>query len=148
MMHFFNKQAVSLQRTLVFFVFVGTMVAAPFTLAYAASKPDTYTGLVKCSGVLVDKNKEVQCNFSTLISGISSIINWMFAISVPLAVALFAYAGIKYMSGKEDNIKSAKEIFKNVAIGFILMLVAYTLVHTLVSWVVDPTFGAESLLGN
>lgn len=148
-MHFFNKYLFTIKKAFVLLFCTGLMLSAPFTTVYGASAPDNYSGLVKCSGVTVDGNKsEVQCNFTTLIGSITSIINWMFAISVPVAVALFAYAGIKYMSGKEDNISSAKDIFKNVAIGFILMLVAYTLVHTLVSWLVDPSFGAESLLGN
>ena len=132
-------------KKLLTIAFVLTAAATIPTFAFAANVPDNYSGLVKCSGVKVNAN-EVECNFQTLISSIGSIINWLFFISVPIAVALFAYAGILHMSGKSDNKDKAKDIFKNVAIGFILMLIAFVVVQTLVGWVVDPSFGATTFL--
>ena len=108
-------------------------------------KADNYSGLVKCSGVK-SASTDVECNFTYAISSIATLINWAFYVSIPVAVALFSWAGILYMSGVESKIKQAKTIFQNVAIGFIIALVAFTVVHTLVGWLVNPNIGAESLL--
>jgi|GEM_PF-954760 hypothetical protein len=105
-----------------------------------------YTGLVKCSGVPI--NGETPCNFQTFISMVGTTINWLFVIAIPVAVALFAYAGLLYMSGKDENKKKARTIFLNVAIGFIIMLVMFVVVKTVVGWVVNPGFGATTFLGS
>jgi hypothetical protein len=112
-----------------------------------ATQPNTvkldYSGLVQCDGVVntkdpLEKDRNRVCNFVELFSMVKYIINWMFFISVPLATALFAYAGFLYMTGKEKNIGTAKSIFSSVGTGFIIMLVAWFAVVTLVSWFVSP----------
>jgi len=109
-----------------------------------ATQPNTvkldYSGLVQCDGVLdpSEKDRTNVCNFVALFSMVKYIINWMFFISVPLATALFAYAGFLYMTGKEKNIGTAKDIFSSVGTGFIIMLVAWFAVITLVGWFVSP----------
>jgi hypothetical protein len=124
----------------------------PTAHAYTA---DNYSGLVKCSGVTIQQltqgqqsSTEVACSFQTLISMIGTTINWLFVIAIPVAVVLFAWAGLLYISGKDDNKKKAKNIFLNVAIGFIIMLVMFVVVKTVVGWVVDPSFGATTFLGS
>jgi hypothetical protein len=102
------------------------------------------TGLVRCSGVAT--SGETVCNFQAFISMIGTVINWLFATSVPVAVALFAYAGLLYMSGKDSNKSKAKTIFLNVAIGFTIMLVAFVFVDTLVGWVANAGIGATTFL--
>ncbi len=125
-----------------------TLFGMPKALTLA-STPDVYTGLVKCSGI-VQNPGEVECNFQTFVGEIATGINWLFYISIPFAVALFSYAGLLYMSGKQGNGNKdkAKDIFKNVAIGFVIMLISYTCIETLISWVVDPSFGVGALLGS
>jgi hypothetical protein len=118
-----------------------------FPVVTHASTPDNYSGLVKCSGV-VQNNGEKLCNFQTFISMVGTTINWLFVIAIPVAVALFAWAGLLYMSGKDDNKKQARTIFLNVVIGFIIMLVAFVVVKTLVGWVVNSSFGATTFLGS
>jgi hypothetical protein len=120
--------------------------------AAPAQTADNYSGLVKCSGVVATDSSgqplpgEVPCDFNYFIITVANLINWGFYIALPIAVVLFAYAGILYISGVESNIKKAKAIFLNVGIGFIIMLVAFTAVHTLLGWLVNPNIGAESLL--
>jgi hypothetical protein len=107
-----------------------------------------YSGFVKCDGVVKpsESGRQVTCTFGALIDTIIKAINWMFVISVPLAVALFAYAGLLYMTGQEGKIKEAKAIFSSVAIGFIIMLTAWFAVRQVVSWFVkDAT--ATTFLG-
>jgi hypothetical protein len=123
------------------------------TSATAAATPDNYKGLVICTGVLKKdaqgntiQNGEVECDFNYFIKTIANLINWGFYISIPIVVVLFSWAGLLYISGVENNISRAKGIFLNAMIGFIIMLIAFTAVHTLVGWLVDPSIGAESLL--
>jgi hypothetical protein len=77
---------------------------------------------------------------------IVKLINWLFSISTAIAVALFAWSGILYMTGKSANISKAKSVFTSVGIGFIIMIVAWLAVYTAVKWIVDPNFGATSLI--
>jgi hypothetical protein len=125
---------------------LGSANGAPGSAATAPATKDNYSGLVKCSGVALAG--ETECNFNTLISTIANLINWAFYISLPIAVALFSWAGILYISGVESNISKAHAIFLNTAIGFIIMLVAFTCVHTVLGWLVDPSIGSETFLSN
>lgn len=126
-----------------------TNIAAPA----AAAEPQStgaYSGLVKCTGVLPipNPNHEVLCSFNMAVTAIADLINWLFLISVPIAVALFAYAGVLYITGMEKNITKAHGIFQKTMIGFIIMLVAFTVVHTLILWFANPGIGAETFLNH
>jgi hypothetical protein len=103
-----------------------------------------YGGFVICDGYAKPGTGEVQCNFSYLMKTIVNVFNWLFYISLPIAVGLFAYAGILYTTTVEGNIKKARKIFLNAGIGFIIMLVAFTVVNTVVSWVISSQFSLES----
>ena len=106
-----------------------------------------YGGLVICDGVVTDADKAngaVTCDFNYLIKTIVNVFNWFFIMTIPIAVGLFTYAGILYITGVEGNIKKAKKIFLNVGIGFIIMLVAFTVVHTVLSWVISDQFGLDT----
>ncbi len=125
---------------------VGTLVFLSlftFVLRPEASHA-AYGGLVICDGVADPAKGEVTCDFNYLIKTIVNLFNWFFIMTIPIAVGLFAYAGILYITGVEGNIKKAKKIFQNVGIGFIIMLVAFTVVHTVLSWVVSDQFGLDS----
>jgi hypothetical protein len=56
------------------------------------------------------------------------------------------YGGYLYMTGEQDKIKTAKNIFLNVCIGFIIMITSWFVVTTVVGWVVDDRTGATSLI--
>ncbi len=134
--------AAFITMALFFTIGVPSSVYAADSSVSAAANPhagsaDTYQGLVRCSGVVVNTG-EVECNFSTIVSSISYLINWAFGISIPIAVALYVWAGFLYITGIQKNIDKAKGIFLNTSKGFIIMLVAFTIVHTLVSWLVNP----------
>ncbi len=108
-----------------------------------------YGGLVKCDGV-VNKNepdRQRVCDFIALMDTIKSLINWAFVMSLPIATALFAWAGLLYITGTPGNIKKAKSIFSTTAIGFIIMIVAWLSIRTLVDWLVKSEFGATLFLG-
>jgi len=100
-----------------------------------------YSGLVKCDGVIVDKSiepdRQNKCDFNDLMDTVKSTINWLFVITVPIVTALMAYAGLLYMTGTQGNIGKAKKIFPTIATGFIIMLVAWVSVITVVNWFIS-----------
>ncbi|MBI5126475.1 MAG: hypothetical protein HZA80_01800 [Candidatus Taylorbacteria bacterium] len=100
--------------------------------------------LVQCDGV-VSKPGEVKCDFSALIKQVQFLISWMFRIGVTLAVGLFAYAGILFMSTDPKNITKAREIFPNIVKGFVIMLLAWLIVRTILLWLAAPGFGTDLL---
>lgn len=105
------------------------------------------SGLVRCDGVADESKNEVTCNFAQLINMANYLIKWLFYITVPIIVALFAYSGFLHMTGKQSNIDQAKKILFSVLKGFIIMLIAWFLVSTLLKWLVKPSFqGADTLI--
>lgn len=134
----------------ILFFTVLVVLLFPLKSVFSATNTDKTFGygLVQCDGVLNpnEPNRQQKCNFAYLVNSINYIIYRMIAISIPLATALFAYAGFLYISGEQDKIKQAKNIFINVAIGFIIMITAWFVVVTVVNWVVDSKTGATSLI--
>jgi hypothetical protein len=95
------------------------------------------TGLVNCGnpgadGVLQESE---MCDYAALISMIGDIIRWLIGILVIVATLLFMYAGILYLTAGSDSgqVDTAKEIFQNVAGGFLIVLLAFALIATLVN---------------
>ncbi len=129
----------------------GSLSYAVPVFAQSSPPPLDYKGFVDCDGVIRDKNiegdRQKVCDFNALLGTINKLINWAFAISVPVATVLFAYAGLLLMNGKPGDRTKAKDIFTNVAIGFIIMLVAWVSVRTVVDWFVKPDSGATTFLG-
>lgn len=70
------------------------------------------------------------CNLAQLIQ---NIINFVIGLSIPIAAALFAYAGVLYFTSasRPDNIGKAKRIFKDAFIGFLITITAWLVVDTL-----------------
>lgn len=107
-----------------------------------------YSDFVICDGVVNknEPNRNVVCSFSALLKTINSIISYMFYISIPIAVILFAYGGLLYLTGKEKNITDAKKMFITVGQGFVIMLIAWVAVYTVVNWLVKPGSGVLQFL--
>ena len=117
-------------------------------ISFAQEKLD-YSGLVQCDGVITPGETERQrvCDFNALMETVRYIINWLFLITIPIATVAFAYAGILYMTGSPGNIGTAKSIFQSVAYGFIIMLVAWISVVTIVDWFVEKNSGFDIFIG-
>ncbi len=73
------------------------------------------------------------CQACDLASLIQNIINFLIGISIPLAAALFAYAGVLYFTSTGDHHKldQAKQIFKDAFIGFVIVITAWLVINTL-----------------
>ena len=105
-----------------------------------------YSGLATCTGVPDGSGRPV-CDFTQLVAEVRTFMNWLFVISIPLAVALFAYAGILYMLGAPAKRTQANGIFKAAGIGFAIMLTAWALVYTIVGWITASGSGVTTFLG-
>src|SRR6185436_7641428 len=76
----------------------------------------TYTPgrIVPCDGL--------DCQACSVAQLAQNIINWLIGFSIPLAAAMFAYAGIRLFTsqGNPTAKDAAKKIFQNVGIGFVI----------------------------
>lgn len=108
-----------------------------------------YSGWVQCDGVLTkgEEGRQVLCNFNNLIGMVNYLVNWMFVITIPIMIGLISYSGFLYMTGKQENIKKAKAVMTSAVVGFIIALLAWFMVATIVNWIKNPNFtGTDSLL--
>ncbi|MCX6756407.1 MAG: pilin [Candidatus Nomurabacteria bacterium] len=74
------------------------------------------------------------CNFDSLMATINNIINFLlFIVATPLFAIGFCYAGVLYMfsGGSSENVGTAKSIIKNLFIGYLLALLAWVIVKTI-----------------
>ncbi len=108
------------------------------------------TGLVKCKGATDLSNPNntdnslPTCDFSELLIEGRTIVNWLFAIAIPIAIVLFAYGGVLYILGTPGNRSKANGIFTAAGIGFGIMLIAWVSVYTIVSWLTTGTNGSST----
>lgn len=90
-------------------------------------QPDSTTGVLDA------------CDFGDFLQLIQTIIDFMVAIAVPIAVILFTYAGVLYLTdtGKEQNITKAKKIMADTVIGLLIVVSAWLVVRTVVGHLLD-----------
>ena len=80
--------------------------------------------LVSCSGL--------NCQACNLAQLGQNIINFLVGLSLPIAAAMFAFAGVLYFSSSViDQIDRAKRIFMTVFKGFLLVIGAWLVIQTL-----------------
>jgi hypothetical protein len=98
--------------------------------------PSPGGGIVPCNGT------DRKCDFTQLLCLARNIINFLIVASTSLAVISFIYAGFLYLTagGNESKIKDAHKIFWMVLIGFVVVLVAWVLVNTIVSALLNPGY--------
>ncbi len=115
-----NWRALSLLLVGMFFAFLPMIAAAQ--------------GLVPCDGI--------HCQACDLISLAQNVINFLLSLSIPLAIGLFAYAGVLYFTSATNpsNINKARGIFKNALIGMLIALGAYLIVNTILHAILKPEF--------
>ena len=95
-------------------------------------------GLVSC-GNSSNPILATMCNLCDIGTLIQNIINFLILLSIPLSAGLFAWAGILYFTaqGGSESIDKAHRIFKSVFIGFVMVVMAYFIVQTLLSAILD-----------
>lgn len=99
--------------------------------------------LVQCSQELDRRTGEFveECDFDELVALIRRVINYLIIIAVPVSAAVFAYAGIKYMTAAGDTGKmaEARRIFTKVILGFVVMLSAWLVVFAITSALLEDS---------
>jgi hypothetical protein len=90
---------------------------------------DSYTGN---SGIVICQEN---CGWDDLIILVNRIVNWLVAFLSVIAVIVMVVAGFKMVTsgGNTSAWESAKSMFTNVVIGFILVLAAWLIVDTVLS---------------
>lgn len=75
------------------------------------------------------------CQACSLAQLVQNIINFIIGLSIPVAAALFAWAGVLYFTSAENisQRQKAKDIFKNAFIGFIIIITAWLVINTLLN---------------
>jgi fucose 4-O-acetylase-like acetyltransferase len=89
--------------------------------------------LVPCGGVNKDGRPQPECNIGHVNQIIQSGMNLVFIFAGFIVAAMFMYAGFLMITaaGNMSQIQKAKEIFRRVVIGFIIMFLAYLVVKNL-----------------
>ena len=74
------------------------------------------------------------CGFNDFMQLINNVINFLlFVIATPLVAIIFCYAGFLLLTsgGSAERMTKVKSIFFNVVIGYIIALIAWLLVKTI-----------------
>jgi len=79
------------------------------------------------------------CVFNDFLTLAQNIIDFVLKISVTVAVIMFTWAGILYLtaSGDKGNIEKAHKIFTSVLIGFIIVISAWLIINTIANALLD-----------
>lgn len=91
------------------------------------------TGLVTCDGS--------DCDIDAFIKMINNIINWIIGISITIFAISLIWGGFLYMTSGENtgNKEKAKTIIWSTLKGFVIILVAWVIVYTILNTLVkDP----------
>lgn len=91
-------------------------------------------------GGIVPACPSTGCGWPQVVKLANNLLKFMVSIAVPLAAIAFAYAGWLYLSarGNPSQISRAHNIFLNVAIGLVIVLVAWLVVSEILKAFADP----------
>lgn len=92
-------------------------------------------GLVPCTGI--------ECNLCDVGHLMQNVIDYtIVGLAIPLAAAMFAYAGALYFtaSGNLHRVAKAHKIFKNVLTGFLIAISAWLIINTIMTVVFSKSF--------
>lgn len=89
--------------------------------------------LIECGGVDKNGNPQPACTLGHLNQLVQSILNLVFMFGGLIVAGMFMYAGFLLITsvGDVSKIQKAKEIFRRVIVGFLIMFLAYLTVKNL-----------------
>ncbi|MGC9602823.1 MAG: pilin [Minisyncoccia bacterium] len=119
-----------------------TNTSAQTTAGSSGSNTNSNPSLVPCGYGAFSPSTDANGNPSVSATGCSAcnladlvqnIINFLIGLSIPIAAALFAWAGVLYFTSAENvgQRSKAKDIFKNAFIGFVIVITAWLVINTL-----------------
>ncbi len=85
-------------------------------------------------------NTNGECDFTDFVGMLNGFVDWIIgSVGVVFTISLI-YGGFLYMTSGENpgNKEKAKTILKTTLYGFIIILCAWLIVYTLITYVVDP----------
>lgn len=130
------------------FFFVMHVFAQPDTGAISGPGTSKENPFVPCGGRDAQGNEQQPCNIGHLIGPDGLIqrgLKWVFMMVGFFTAILFMYAGFMMVAaaGNPAQINKAKGIFKNVIIGFVIILGAVLIIQQLLKYLaVSPIFNS------
>lgn len=87
-------------------------------------------GIIPCEGTGTSK-----CGFDELVILVQNGIDLIIQLAMLVAAIAFVYAGFVYATsaGNMEQVKKAHGIFRNVSIGFVIVLGAWLFIHMIAS---------------
>lgn len=76
------------------------------------------------------------CDFNKFMTLVNNVLKFvLFKLAMPIAAIMFAWAGFLMVTagGSTERVGKAKRIFTNVAIGFIIAVIAWLIVRTILA---------------
>jgi hypothetical protein len=126
------------RRLAVLFLAISIAITLPGLAFAATGNVSAGSGLVPCGVSSGDQSTECQaCN---LVELLQNVIMFLIGLSIPLAVAMFAWAGILYFTsgaGGTENISKAKKIFGSTLFGFGLAVSGWLIINTILFTILD-----------
>lgn len=93
-----------------------------------------FVTLAQISDPIVPKEcNDGGCDLEHLVIVVNKIFEWLFIFTTSIATIMFAFAGFLYVTAQGDTnqISRATGIFKNVLIGFVIIILSFLLVKEL-----------------
>ncbi|MFZ2049008.1 MAG: hypothetical protein WAV25_01800 [Minisyncoccia bacterium] len=89
------------------------------------------------------------CGFQQLVTLVTDVINGLIKLATLITTGVLAYAGFKmiFSGGDESTYKEAKEMALKTVKGYLWILVAWTLVYTITTVLLEPN-NYTNLLGS
>lgn len=114
----------------------------PLLAAQAASSL-VFCGLTSASNPFAASN----CQMCHLAQTVQLVLNFLLGISIPIAVGLFAWAGVMYFTsqGNTGKIEKAHKIFGTVLLGFIITTSGWLIVQVAINALTNQTFSWNTI---
>ena len=103
----------------------------------------THAELVPCGNSIFDESTktyvvDTPCDFNYFILMINGIINWIIGIAGVIFTISAIYGGFLYMTSGENpgNKEKAKKILWGTLSGFVIILTAWLIVYTILTYIV------------
>jgi len=121
-----------LRRVVILAVFALLMTATIVPVVVGAAVPTIVPG--KCQGA----NAATECGICQLAQLVTNLLNFAIYGAVIAAAVLFALTGFKFLTSRDNSgaLTAAKKMFWNVILGLIIVLAAWLIVNTIVSFMV------------
>ena len=115
-----------------------------FILPIFVHADNPYTPLIQCgNGTSTDSSGKLigACTFADFIETLNRIINWIISIATVIFTISAIYGGFLYMTSgeKPGNKDKAKSILWNTILGFVIILVSWLIIYTILNMLVDPS---------